>query len=43
MGLEDDIQRGILATLGVGLVLTGELVGTVGGLVLIALAWRKRR
>jgi hypothetical protein len=41
MGLQDDIQRGILGALGIALVATGQLAGVLGGLVLIALAWRK--
>jgi hypothetical protein len=41
MGLDDDIQRGILGTLGVGLVLSGQPVAGIGGLLLIAFAWRK--
>jgi hypothetical protein len=43
MRLRDDIQRGILAALGTGLVFTGQPVGVVGGLVLVALAWRPLR
>jgi hypothetical protein len=43
MGLEDDIQRGILGALGVALVVTGQPVGGIGGLLLIALAWHRPR
>ena len=41
MRLEDDTQRGILAAVGAGLVLSGQISGTIGGLLLLAIAWRK--
>jgi len=38
MGL-DDVQRGILGAMGVGLILIGDAVTVLGGLMLLALAW----